>query len=84
MTFMNEADSIHFLSEFTLVIFGWFFFFFKHVVVVNIVPAIIFMVYDRGKPSFIWSVKLSLSFEGKQEQMSYKKEKEAKKELTSV
>lgn len=48
-------------------------------VIVNIVPAIIFIVYGRGKSSFIWSVKLPLSFGGKQEQMSYKKEKEARK-----
>lgn len=65
MTFMNETDSIHFHFEFTLVIFGCLIFsFFNHVVIVNIVPAITFVVYERTKSSLIWGVKLSLSLGG--------------------
>lgn len=65
MTFMNETDSIHFHFEFTLVIFGCLIFsFFNHVVIVNIVPAITFVVFERAKSSLIWGVKLSLSFGG--------------------
>lgn len=74
MTFMNETDSIHFHFEFTLVIFGFLILsFFNHVVIVNIVPAIAFVVYERAKSSLIQGVKLSLSF-GKQ----FKKERRRK------
>lgn len=66
MTFMNETDSIHFHFEFTLIIF-WVLILslFNHVVIVNIVPAITFVVYEKAKSILIQGAKLSLSFGGK-------------------
>lgn len=67
MTFMNETDSIHFHFEFTLIIFGFLILsLFNHVVIVNIVPAITFVVYEKAKSNLIQGVILSLSLGGKQ------------------